>query len=391
VPTLDWIGKKAVLNHHRQVPFRLLKADPKLSVGDPDCGNLLVQGDNLVALKALLPYYAGQVKCIYIDPPYNTGNENWVYNDAVNSPEIRNWLGKAVGGEAEDLSRHDKWLCMMYPRLCLLRQFLRDDGAIFVNIDDNEAVFLRCVMDEIFGSRNFIATIVWQKKQSPQNDAINLSDMHDYIVVYAKKAKASRNDINGWQRNLLPRTGRQINRYQNPDGDPRGPWTSVDYTCNKTADERPNLYYPIVHPTTGKEIWPPRSTVWRFDPEGHARNVAEQKVWWGKEGKSGPRLKRFLADVSEGVVPSTWWTREDVGDNQQSRREFRQIFGKEGVDFQTPKPVTLILKIIDIATSPGDIVMDSFAGSGTTGHAVLHANKRDGVPVQRELDNRRFF
>ncbi len=163
MPTLDWIGKKAVLNHHRQVPYHLLRSEEALSVGDPDSGNLLVQGDNLLALKALLPYYAGKVKCVYIDPPYNTGNENWVYNDAVNSPEMKHWLGKVVGAEAEDLSRHDKWLSMMYPRLSLLREFLTEDGAIFISIDDNEVQYLRCIMDEIFGPRNFIASIIWQK------------------------------------------------------------------------------------------------------------------------------------------------------------------------------------------------------------------------------------
>src|SRR4030042_2970643 len=167
MPTLEWIGKKAVLNHHREVPFHLLKADPKLSVGDPGSGNLLVEGDNLLALKALLPYYAGQVKCIYIDPPYNTGNEGWIYNDNVNSPESFKWLGKVVGGEMEDLSRHDKWLCMMYPRLALLREFLRDDGAIFISIDDNEAAWLRLLMDEVFGQQHFVANVLWQKRTSP--------------------------------------------------------------------------------------------------------------------------------------------------------------------------------------------------------------------------------
>lgn len=194
MPSLNWIGKEAVINHHRQVPYHLLRCDNSLSCGDPDSGNLLVEGDNLLALKALLPYYAGQVKCIYIDPPYNTGNENWVYNDNVNSPEMKKWLGRVVGGEAEDLSRHDKWICMMYPRLTLLREFLREDGVIFISIDDGEVSRLRLLLDEIFGQSNFIATIIWQKKQSPQNDAINLSDMHDYILVYAKKAKQNRND-----------------------------------------------------------------------------------------------------------------------------------------------------------------------------------------------------
>ncbi len=177
----------------------MLRCNEKLSVGDAGSGNLLVQGDNLVALKALLPYYAGQVKCIYIDPPYNTGNESWVYNDNVNSPEMREWLGKAVGKEAEDLSRHDKWLCMMYPRLVLLKEFLREDGAIFLSIDDNEVHTLRSLLDEIFGNRNFVTTLIWQKIYTVKNSARHFSEMHDYILVYAK-------DINKWQRNLLPRS-----------------------------------------------------------------------------------------------------------------------------------------------------------------------------------------
>jgi len=186
MPTLDWIGKKAVVNHHRDVPFHLLTCNDELSVGDPGSGNLLVQGDNLVALKALLPYYAGQVKCIYIDPPYNTGNEGWVYNDNVNSMEMRAWLGRVVGKEAEDLSRHDKWLCMMYPRLALLREFLRDDGAIFISIDDNEVHFLRMMMDEIFGAHNFVANVLWQKRTSP-DARIHLGPAHDHILVIVEQ------------------------------------------------------------------------------------------------------------------------------------------------------------------------------------------------------------
>lgn len=192
MPTLDWIGKKAVLNHHREVPYHLLRGDKKLSVGDVGSGNLLVEGDNLVALKALLPYYAGQVKCIYIDPPYNTGNENWVYNDAVNSREIRKWLGKVVGAEAEDLSRHDKWLCMMYPRLRLLREFLRNDGAIFISIADHEFHNLRLLMDEIFGPQNFVSAIIWQKVYSPKNSAQFFSEDHDYIVATARESNGVR-------------------------------------------------------------------------------------------------------------------------------------------------------------------------------------------------------
>ena len=174
MPTLDWIGKKAVVNHHREVPYHLLKCDNALSVGDPGSGNLLVQGDNLLALKALLPYYAGRVKCIYIDPPYNTGNENWVYNDAVNSPEMRKWLGKVVGAETEDLSRHDKWLCMMYPRLVVLKDFLSEDGAVFISIDDNEVASLRFLLNDVFGPRNFVATIAWQKIYTVKNAKISV-------------------------------------------------------------------------------------------------------------------------------------------------------------------------------------------------------------------------
>ncbi|HOO93480.1 MAG TPA: site-specific DNA-methyltransferase, partial [Opitutales bacterium] len=221
MPTLSWIGKEAVVNHHREVPYRLLKDVAELGCGDPGSGNLLVEGDNLHALKALLPYYGGQVKCIYIDPPYNTGNEGWVYNDAVNSPLIHKWLGETVGREAEDLSRHDKWLCMMYPRLQLLKQFLREDGAIFVSLDDNEIHSLRFIMDEIFGKQNFVTTIIWQKNFSTKNTAKHFSESHDYIVVYALNASV-------WRPNLIARSEAQDIRYKNPDNDPRGPWSSGD-------------------------------------------------------------------------------------------------------------------------------------------------------------------
>lgn len=182
MPTLQWIGKEAVIRHHKDVPFRLLEPVPELSHGE-NSGNLLVQGDNLDALKALLPKYAGQVKCIYIDPPYNTGNEGWSYNDNVNSPQIRKWLGQVVGKEGETLDRHDRWLCMMYPRLVLLKQFLRDDGAIFISIDDNEVANLRILLDEVFGAKNFIASVIWQKVFAPKNSAKHFSEDHDYIIL----------------------------------------------------------------------------------------------------------------------------------------------------------------------------------------------------------------
>jgi adenine-specific DNA-methyltransferase len=295
MPTLDWIGKKAVLNHHREVSYRLLKCDSKLSVGDPGSGNLLVEGDNLLALKALLPYYAGQVKCIYIDPPYNTGNENWVYNDAVNSPEIRAWLGKVVGREAEDLSRHDKWLCMMYPRLALLRDMLREDGAIFVSIDDNEVQNLRALLDEIFGSRNFVASFIWQKRRSPDNDETFSTPVHDYILSYARDKSQRRF-------NRLRRTEEADARYSNPDNDPRGPWTSSDLT---RREYREHDFYPITLPS-GRQVRPAAGRSWSVPPESFEGFRHDNRIWFGPTGDSMPRRKRFLSEVSEGIVPTTW-------------------------------------------------------------------------------------
>ena len=239
MPTLNWIGKEAVVNHHRQVPFRLLKDVPELACGDPGSGNLIVQGDNLVALKALLPYYAGQVKCIYIDPPYNTGNEGWIYNDNVNSPIIREWLGKAVGKEAEDLSRHDKWLCMMYPRLALLRQFLREDGAIFISLDDNEVQALRYAMDELFGAANFITTVLWQKVYSRQRTRRVTFQKITIILSYMHETQTY--GVQTWCREVAEAKG----RYKNPDKDPAAQWTSGDLQAR-------NFYsagtYPITCP-----------------------------------------------------------------------------------------------------------------------------------------------
>lgn len=377
MPTLDWIGKRAVVNHHREVPYRLVHCDREASAGDADTQNLVVQGDNLEALKALLPYYAGKVKCIYIDPPYNTGNEGWVYNDNVNSPEIRKWLGKVVGKEAEDLSRHDKWLCMMYPRLRLLREFLREDGAIFVSIDDDEQHRLRSMLDDVFGPQNFIATLVWQKKYAPANDAKFFSDDHDYIIVYAKHKQL-------WSPNKLARTAEQDAKYSNADEDPRGDWQSDNYTSNKNNSERPNGWYSIVNPHTGEEIWPSKTGVWRYPRETYEIHQAENRIWWGKNGKNRiPRYKRFLSEVG-GVVPRTVMLHGDVGHTQAAKRQILEIFHGDAEVFATPKPSSLIKHLISIGTSQDDLILDSFAGSGTTGHAVLDLNKQDG-------GNRRFI
>jgi site-specific DNA-methyltransferase (adenine-specific)/adenine-specific DNA-methyltransferase len=376
MPTLTWTGKDAVVNHHRTVPFRLLKDVPDLSVGDPGSGNLIVQGDNLLALKALLPYYAGQVKCIYIDPPYNTGNEGWVYNDNVNSPLINQWLGKTVGKEAEDLSRHDKWLCMMYPRLALLKEFLRDDGAIFVSIDDNELQSLRFIMDEIFGRDNFIATVVWQKIFAPKNSAMYLSEDHDFVVLYAKKSAK-------WRPNLLPRSDAAKGRYKNPDNDPRGPWTSGDLQAR-------NFYgagtYAITCPSGRVIPGPGKGMHWRYSEPNFLELNRDGRVWWGPKGDNMPRLKRFLADVKDGVIPQTLWLHSEVGHTQEAKKELLDVLDFEDSPsvFITPKPTRLIQRILQIATNPGDLVLDSFAGSGTTGHAVLQTNQQDG-------GNRRFI
>jgi adenine-specific DNA-methyltransferase len=375
MPTLDWIGKKAVVNHHHQVPYHLLKDVPDLSVGDPGAGNLIVEGDNLLALKALLPYYAGQVKCIYIDPPYNTGNEGWVYNDNVNSPLIRDWLGKAVGKEAEDLSRHDKWLCMMYPRLALLRQFLREDGAIFISIDDNEVQTLRFVMDEVFGRDNFVATVLWQKVYSPKNSARHFSEDHDYIVVYAKRAET-------WRPNLVPRSEEQDGAYRNRDNDPRGPWKTSDLSAR-------NPYslgtYEIVGPSGRVIPHPPKGTYWRVSKAKFLDMDKDRRIWWGKDGNAIPQIKRFLSEVKEGVVPQTMWFYKDVGHTQDAKKELIQVvpFEDSAAVFTTPKPTTLLQRILHIAAEKDSLILDSFAGSGTTAHALLQLNKQDG-------GNRRF-
>jgi adenine-specific DNA-methyltransferase len=376
MPTLDWIGKHAVVNHHREVPYRLLHCDGALSAGDPEVGNLLVQGDNLEALRALLPYYAGHVKCIYIDPPYNTGNEGWVYNDNTNSPEIRNWLGQVVGKEAEDLSRHDKWLCMMYPRLRLLREFLREDGAIFISIDDNEADHLRKICDEVFGRQNFIATIIWNMMDSPKNSAIHFSDDHEYIIAYAR-------DANVWKPNPLPRKDEMNKRYKNTDNDPRGPWLVGDLAAR-------NFYgagrYAITTPSGRVISGPPSGSYWRVSREKFDELDKDRRIYWGKDGGSRPGIKRFLSEVKDGVVPQTIWHWKDAGSTRHSKQELSGILnlGASSDIFITPKPVSLISRILTIATNPDDLVMDTFAGSGTTGHSALSRNAEDG-------GNRRFI
>jgi len=374
MPTLDWIGKRAVVNHHRELPYRLLHCDDSLGAGEAGTGNLLVEGDNLHVLKALLPYYAGKVKCIYIDPPYNTGNEGWVYNDNVNAPEIQKWLGDTVGKEAEDLSRHDKWLCMMYPRLALLREFLREDGSIWISIDDNEIGNLRAIMDEIFGRQNFRACITWQRKYSVSNNFKGIATIIDYILVYSKGE--------AFQVNLLARSDESTARYGNPDNDPRGPWKAVDYLNQATPEKRPNLCYDIINPNTGLVIKNTKKA-WKYEPAVHARHVEEGRLWWGVNGTNTvPALKLFLSEVRQGLTPHNWWPHEEAGHTDEAKKEIERLLGSNS--FDTPKPTRLIQRILQIATNPGDLVLDSFAGSGTTGHAALDGEKRQFILCEIE-------
>jgi DNA modification methylase len=364
MPTLDWIGKKAVVEHHKQVPFHLLKNNDAMSVGEPGSGNLLVQGDNLVALKALLPYYAGQVKCIYIDPPYNTGNEKWIYNDNVNSPEMREWLGKTVGKEAEDLSRHDKWLCMMYPRLVLLKKFLHSEGSIWISIDDSEVSSLRNLMDEIFGRQKFIACNVWQKRYSRENREA-IGDVHEYIIVYAMNPKRFKET-----RNLTPISVKQAKVYKNPNNDPHGRWRPIPMTA-QAGHATPEQFYQITAPS-GKVFRPSKGRCWGLAQHTFENLLKQDRIWFGKKGNSQPNVIRYLSEV-EGMVPWTWWPHEDVGHTDEAKKEINAILEKD-IDFETPKPIRLMEQIIQIASNPGDIIIDSFAGSGTTAHSIMKLN-----------------
>ena len=347
---LMWVGKEK----RAKLEPRILIEDPEKSyhadkrVSDNDIfDNMLIHGDNLLALKALEQDYAGRVKCIYIDPPYNTGNAFEHYDDGL---------------------EHSIWLSLMRERLELLKNLLSDDGSIWINLDDNESHYCKVLCDEIFGRINFVSNVIWQKKFSPSNDAKWLSDNHDHILCYAK------NKIT-WRPNLLPRSDLMNSRYKNPDNDIRGPWTSGDVSV-KTYSA--SCDYPITTPS-GRVVNPPRGYCWRFSREKFQEMVADNRIWFGENGNSVPRVKRFLSDVKDGITALTIWTYQEVGHNQDAKKEVKSFNDKDV--FATPKPERLIERILTLGSNPGDLVLDSFLGSGTTA-AVAHKMGRRWIGIE---------
>ena len=348
MPTLDWLDRADAFTVAPRVPYRLL--DSVSAHGDAfgADANLLIQGDNLEALKALLPFHRGQVKCIFIDPPYNTKSAFEHYDDNL---------------------EHSQWLSVMLPRLQLLRELLRDDGSIWVTIDDNEGHYLKVLMDEVFGRANFVATVVWRKNYSPKSTARHISEDHDYVLVFAKSA-------DDWIPVLMPRTEKQDRAYKNPDKDLRGPWKPGDLSAR-------NYYslgtYPITSPSGRRIEGPPNAMFWRVSEPKLRELDADNRIWWGKDGSNVPAIKRFLSEVKQGMVPQTWWSYEDVGHTQDAKREVVELFGSDA--FGTPKPERLIQRILHIATNANDLVLDSFLGSGTTA-AVAHKMGRRWIGIE---------
>ena len=344
---LTWIGK----DKQPVLEPRILIEDPEKSYGDKSAENMLIFGDNLLALKALEQDFAGKVKCVFIDPPYNTGSAFTHYDDGL---------------------EHSIWLSMMRERMQIIRRLMSNDGSIWITIDDNENHYFKVMMDELFGRQNFITTIIWQKIFTVKNSARHFSDMHDYIVVYAKDASI-------WQRKLLPRSAKLDNTYTNPDNDPRGPWTT-------NAVQARNYYslgsYEIESPS-GKRFSPPKGTYWRISEQTFKDLNNDKRIWWGKDGTSIPRIKKYLSEAKQGVVPATIWFHNDCGTNAEAKTEIRALLAglTEAELFITPKPERLIKRIFEIATNPGDLVLDSFLGSGTT-TAVAHKMNRRWIGIE---------
>ena len=371
MPTLDFKGKQLVYAHHLTVPSRTLEPAPRKSLplkgSKPSLDdNLIIHGDNLHALKALMPRYAGRVNCIYIDPPYNTGNEGWIYNDNVNSPMMQEWLKDKNPVDGEDLERHDKWLCMMWPRLQLLRELLAEDGVIFISIDDNEQHRLRMAMDEIFGEAHFLGHFVWKSRQNKDNRNVTGASIdHEYVLCYGKSIRGDE---------------RKAGQYSNPDNDPRGDWSSGNMVGLATKESRPNLHFDLIDPETGKNYGCP-ARGWRYDPKRMAELIADDRILWPPTTKGRPRVKSFLNELKKKFTGFS----SVIGEGIFTRNGTKEIDGIFAIRvFEFPKSYELVRQLI-IQGCPNDgIVLDSFAGSGTTAHAVLAHNKEDG-------GNRRFI
>ncbi|HAY5649026.1 TPA: site-specific DNA-methyltransferase [Escherichia coli] len=400
---LNWHGKRQARQLALTPSRGTLRPCKDESVDWHNTKNLMIEGDNLEVLKLLQKSYAGKVKLIYIDPPYNTGKD-FVYSDNFHD-NMKNYL--EITGQTEDGARlstntetsgryHTDWLNMIYPRLKLARNLLKEDGVIFISIDDTEVDNLKKVCSEIFGEENFVANIVWQKKYSPQNDATYFSDMHDHILVYAKQRKTSKNDSNGWNIDFLPRSDEQNAAYKNPDNDPRGVWKSVDLsvkTYSKAND------YSITTPS-GRIVTPPASRCWQVSEKRFVELCKENKIWFGENGNNVPSIKRFLTEVQDGVVPTTWWSYKECGHNQEAKQELKKLMEGESVFFDTPKPLRLLDRILHLATTNDKdcIILDFFAGSGTTAHATLNKNIADSgsrryiaVQLPEKIDDEKYY
>ena len=371
---LNFVGRNFARAKYAQKTEKELRLNNTLSKNIDTTENLVLKGDNLDSLKILKNHYSGKIKCIYIDPPYNTTNEEFVYPDRFDKEEAE-VLGLANLSESDfarmDFSfktkkSHNGWLAFMYPRLLLARDLLSKDGVIFISIDDNEQANLKLLCDDVFGEENFVANIIWEKKFAPSNDAKWFSDNHDHILIYSKSKELFRP-------NLLERNEEALNRYKNPDNDSRGAWVSGDMTV-KTYNS--NYDFEITTPS-GRKVSPPKGICWRFSKEKVAELILENRVWFGANGDNVPRLKRFLNEVKEGITPLTIWYHKDVAHNQEAAQELRKLFEGE-LYFETPKPIRLIKRIIHLASKENEIVLDFFAGSGTTGHAVMQLNAEDG-------------
>lgn len=373
MPTLEWIGKEKVINHHQEVPFRVLEwkysyDERGMHTEDNESENMIIRGDNLEALKALLPQYEGKVKCIYIDPPYNTGNEGWIYNDNVNDPKIRKWLGEVVGKEGEDLSRHDKWLCMIYPRLKLLQKLLAEDGVIFISIDENEHRHLELIMDEIFGANNRIETFVWQNNYGGGSKSNHIVHLHEYVICFAKNINSVGNIELPPDENIL-----KYYKYQDEKYGQRGPYR-LQTLATTSMDERPNLRYPLFY--NGNEIWPEKQWLWSRERALEAQ-VNNELVFSKRKGKWSVNYKQYLNSVDGVERKSKPYSIINGIYTQKGTKAIKNIMG-DGKAFDFPKPPELIMFFIQMITNRSDIILDSFAGSGTTAHAVLALNKKDG-------------